>query len=133
MNVKPTIGQALFQTTINQITEEVADGDYDYRCYQPAVSKLDKPIQYTDEDGKEYVFKYIVRDGNNRYELPWRYFPCCVISGQDEYSLLQYGAIANAPTREKKNDCTPADVQYMIRLGFEHKKMKKILMLLLMF
>lgn len=119
------VGQALFQTTINQITEEVADGDYDYRCYQPAVSELDKPIHYTDEDGKEYVFKYIVRDGNNRYELPWRYFPCCVISGKDEYSLLQYGAIANAPTREKKNDCTSDDVKYMIQLGFKHKKIVK--------
>lgn len=119
------VGEALFQTTINQITEEVADGDYDYRCYQPAVSELDEPIHYTDENGKKYVFKYIVRDGNNRYELPWRYFPCCVISGEDEYSLLQYGAIANAPTREKKNDCTPDDVKYMIQLGFEHKKIEK--------
>jgi len=119
------VGQALFLDTINQITEEVAAGDYDYRCYQPAVSVLPEPIQYTDEDGREFVFKYIVRDGNNRFELPWKYFPCAIISGKDEYSLLQYGAIANTPTREKKNDCTVDDIKYIIRKGFDHNKIEK--------
>ena len=119
------VGQALFQDTINKITEEVADGEYDYRCYQPAVSLLKEPIEYIDEDGKHFTFKYIVRDGNNRFELPWKYFPCAIISGEDEYALLQYGAIANAPTREKKNDCTSDDVKYMIQKGFEYGKIQK--------
>lgn len=119
------VGQALFQQTIDQITEEVADGEYDYRCYQPAVSVLPEPIHYVDEDGSEFTFKYIVRDGNNRFELPWKYFPCAIISGEDEYSLLQYGAIANAPNREKKNDCTEDDVKYMIQKGFQYGKIAK--------
>jgi hypothetical protein len=114
------VGQALFQTTIDEITNNVASEGYDYRCFQPAVSKLKEPIEY---NGK--VYKYIVRDGNNRYELPWNYFPCAVISGETEYALLQYGAMSNNPTKEKKNDCTPDDVKYMIQLGFKHNEIEK--------
>lgn len=114
------VGQALFQTTIDEITNSIITEGYDYRCYQPAVSELPEPIEY---EGK--VYKYIVRDGNNRFELPWEYFPCAVIEGESEYDLLQYGAISNNPSKEKKNDCTPDDVKNMIRLGFEHKKIEK--------
>jgi len=114
------VGQALFQTTIDEITNNVASEGYDYRCFQPAVSKLKEPIEY-----KGKVYKYIVRDGNNRFELPWNYFPCAVITGESEYGLLQYGAMSNNPTKEKKNDCTPDDVKYMIQLGFKHNEIEK--------
>jgi hypothetical protein len=114
------VGQALFQTTIDEITNSVYSEGYDYRCFQPAVSKLETPIEH---DGKTYI--YIVRDGNNRYELPWKHFPCAIISGESEYSLLQYGAISNNPTKEKKNDCTPDDVKYMIQLGFKYNEIQK--------
>lgn len=114
------VGQALFQTTIDEITNNVAAEGYDYRCYQPAVSKLKEPIEY-----KGKIYRYIVRDGNNRFELPWKYFPCAVISGESEYALLQYGTMSNNPTKEKKNDCTPDDVKYMIQLGFKHNEIEK--------
>jgi len=118
------VGRALFLKTIEEITNEVynngnCDG-YDYRCWQPAVSALSEPVEY---NGKTY--RYIVRNGNNRYELPWNYYPCAIISGDTEYSLLQYGAISNNPSKEKKNDLTDADVKYMIQLGFEYGEIEK--------
>lgn len=114
------VGQALFQSTIDEITINVANEGYDYRCFQPAVSELSEWVEY-----KGNIYKYIVRDGNNRFELPWKYFPCAVISGESEYALLQYGAMSNNPTKEKKNDCTPDDVKYMIQLGFKHNEIEK--------
>jgi hypothetical protein len=114
------VGQALFQATIDEITNSIITEGYDYRCHQPAVSELSEWVEY-----KGKVYKYIVRDGNNRFELPWEYFPCAVITGESEYALLQFGAIANNPSREKKNDCTPDDVKYMIQLGFEHNEIEK--------
>lgn len=114
------VGQALFQSTIDEITINIANEGYDYRCFQPAVSELSEWVEY-----KGNIYKYIVRDGNNRFELPWKYFPCAVISGESEYALLQYGAMSNNPTKEKKNDCTPDDVKYMIQLGFKYNEIEK--------
>ena len=107
------VDQALFKSTQDEICDSIISEGYDYRCCQPAVSELNTPIEY-----KGKVYKFITRDGNNRYELPWDHFPCALIKGINEYSLLQYGAMANNPTKEKKNDCTPNDVKYIIRLGF---------------
>lgn len=114
------VGSALFLQTIDQIRDDIIENGYDYRCYQPAIEELPQPIEY-----KGKVYKYIVRDGNNRYELPWDYFPCALIKSEDEYSSLQFGAMANNPTKDKKNDCTPDDVKQMIRLGFKYGKIAK--------
>ncbi|NBW13136.1 MAG: hypothetical protein EBR82_34455 [Caulobacteraceae bacterium] len=114
------VDQALFKNTQDEIRDSIISEGYDYRCCQPAVSELDTPIKYK---GKTY--KFITRDGNNRYELPWNHFPCALIKGKNEYSLLQYGAMANNPTKEKKNDCTPNDVKYIIRLGFDCGEIEK--------
>ena len=114
------VGDALFLHTIDNIAEDIRTNGYDYRDFQPAVSELETPVEY---EGNTY--KWIVRDGNNRFELPWNYFPCAIISGDTEYSLLQYGAISNAPLPANKNDCTPEDVMYMIQKGFERGEIEK--------
>ena len=114
------VDQALFKSTQDEICDSIISEGYDYRCCQPAVSELDTPIEY-----KGKVYKFIARDGNNRYELPWDHFPCALIKGINEYSLLQYGAMANNPTKEKKNDCTPNDVKHIIRLGFNCGEIEK--------
>jgi len=114
------VDQALFKSTQDEICDSIISEGYDYRCCQPAVSELDTPIEY-----KGKVYKFIARDGNNRYELPWDHFPCALIKGKNEYSLLQYGAMANNPTKEKKNDCTPNDVKHIIRLGFNCGEIEK--------
>jgi hypothetical protein len=114
------VGQALFKGTQNNIRDSIINDGYDYHCYQPAISELDSPIEYC---GK--VYKYIVRDGNNRFELPWNHFPCALIEGKSEYSLLQFGTMANNPSKEKKNDCTPNDVKNMILLGFKYGEIEK--------
>jgi len=114
------VGQALFKKTQDEIRDSILNEGYDYHCYQPAVSELNPPIEYQGN-----VYKYIVREGNNRYELPWDYFPCALIKGNTEYSLLQFGAMANNPNKEKKNDCTPDDVKQMIRLGFEYGEIER--------
>tara|TARA_Y100000022_G_scaffold197942_1_gene207370 strand:+ start:674 stop:1939 length:1266 start_codon:yes stop_codon:yes gene_type:complete len=113
-------GKALFQKTQDEIRDDIIDNGYDYHCYQPAIEELPKPISY-----KGKVYKFITRDGCNRYELPWDRFPCALIECEDEYSALQYGCIANNPNKEKKNDCTPDDVKRMIRLGFQYGKIEK--------
>lgn len=119
-------GQALFLSTIDEITNDVIENGYDYRCYQPAASELAKPVRF---EGNTYT--HIVRDGNNRYELPWNEFPCAIIRSTfvdpeaAEYSLIQYGGIANNPSKEKKNDGTPDDVKALIRLGFKMNQIKK--------
>lgn len=114
------VGSALFLQTISDITNDIVNTGYDYRCFQPAIELLPEPIEF---EGK--VYKYIVREGNNRYSLPWKHFPCALIKGEDEYSSLQFGAMANNPNKEKKNDNTPDDVKRMIRIGFEHGKIAK--------
>ena len=114
------VDQALFKSTQDEIRDSILSEGYDYRCCQPAVSELDTPIEY---NGK--VYKFITRDGNNRYELPWDHFPCALIKGKNKYSLLQYGTMANNPTKEKKNDCTPNDVKHIIRLGFKYEEIEK--------
>jgi hypothetical protein len=111
-------GKALFLRTIGNITNDIIENGYDYRCFQPVIEELPEPIEF---EGK--VYKYIVRDGNNRFELPWTYFPCALIKSEDEYSSLQFGAMANNPNvKDKKNDNTPEDVKRMIRLGFKYGK-----------
>lgn len=115
------VGQALFLKTISDITNDIRDNGYDYRSFQPAIEPLPEPIEF---EGKTY--KYIVREGNNRYKVPWKYFPCALIEGEDEYSSLQFGAMANNSNNEKlKNYNTPDDVKRMIRIGFEHGKIDK--------
>lgn len=115
------VDQALFKGTQNEIRDSILSDGYDYHCYQPAVSELNPPVEYQGN-----VYKYIVRDGNNRFELPWDYFPCALIEGESEYSLLQFGAMANNPnSKEKKNDCTPNDVKHIIRLGFKYGEIEK--------
>jgi len=113
-------GQALFLKTISDITNDITDNGYDYRCFQPAIELLPEPIEF---EGK--IYKYIVREGNNRYGLPWKYFPCALIKGEDEYSSLQFGAMANNRLAFLKNDNTPEDVKRMIRIGFEYGKIAK--------
>ena len=108
------VGESLFPRTIREIETSIDEEGYDYRAWQPAVSRLDDFIHHK---GKTY--KYIVREGNNRYETRWRYFPCGIIEGDSEFALRQFGAISNTPNREKKNDCTPADVKSIIQDGFE--------------
>lgn len=114
------VGQALFLQTQHEIRDSIKEDGYDYHSFQPAISELSEWVTY-----RGNVYKYIVRDGNNRYELPWNKFPCALIKGENEYSLLQYGAMSNNPTQYKKNDITPDDVKYMIRLGFEYKEIEK--------
>ena len=114
------VGKALFQSTQDDIRDDILSNGYDYHCFQPAVESLPEPITY-----KGNVYKFIVRDGNNRFELPWDWFPCALIESVDEYSSLQYGALANNPNKEKKNDCTPDDVKNMIRIGFQYGKIEK--------
>lgn len=119
-------GQALFQSTIDEITQDVIDNGYDYHCHQPAVSKLKEPVHH---NGKTYL--YLDRDGNNRYALPWDDFPCAIIESTcndpqaAEYSLIQYGAIANNPNKEKKNDITADDVKHIIHIGFDMNQIEK--------
>ena len=114
------VGQALFLQTQHEIRDSIKNDGYDYHSFQPAISELSEWVTY-----KGNLYKYIVRDGNNRYELPWNKFPCALIEGENEYSLLQYGAMSNNPTQYKKNDSTPDDVKYMIRLGFEYGEIEK--------
>lgn len=114
------VGKALFLQTISDITNDIVNNGYDYRCFQPAIELLPEPIEF---EGKTY--KYITREGNHRHNLPWNYFPCALIKGEDEYSSLQFGAMANNPNKEKKNDNTPDDVKRMIRIGFEYGKIDK--------
>ena len=115
------VGQALFLKTISEIANDIVNGNgYDYRSFQPVIEELPEPIEF---EGK--VYKYIVREGNNRYSLPWKHFPCALIKSEDEYSSLQFGAMANNPSNDKKNDNTPEDVKRMIRIGFEHGKIAK--------
>lgn len=114
------VDQALFKGTQDEIRDSIISDGYDYRCCQPAVSALNPPVEYK---GKIYYF--IVRDGNNRVELPWDHFPCALIKGKNEYSLLQFGAMANNPNKEKKNDCTSNDVKHIIRLGFKYGEIEK--------
>ena len=113
-------GKALFQQTIDKIRDDIIDNGYDYHCFQPAIEKLPEPVEF-----EEKVYEYIVRDGINRFEIPWAHFPCALIKGESEYDSLQYGCMANNPNTEKKNDNTPEDVKRMIRLGFECGRIAK--------
>ena len=100
-------GKATFPKTIADINESIDEDGYDYRSFQPAVSVLDEPIEF-----EGLTYKYVVRDGNNRYETAWQYFPCAVIQGESEYYLRHYGAVANNPVaNELKNNITEDDVK----------------------
>ena len=122
IRIQTRVGKALFPETINEIADDIENGKgYNYRLPQPSVSELETPIIGT--DGKEK--KYAVRNGNNRYELPYQNFPCAIISG-DDYDLLRFGCTENNPdTWSKKNDNTPDDVKAMIQIGFDCGKVKK--------
>ena len=115
-------GKAIFPETINEIADDIENGKgYNYRLPQPSVSVLETPIIGT--DGKEK--KWAVRNGNNRFELPYQEYPCAIISGE-EYDLLRFGCTENNPdTWSKKNDNTDDDVKAMIQIGFECGKIEK--------
>lgn len=114
-------GKATFPKTIADITESIDNDGYDYRSYQPAVSVLDEPIEH-----EGLIYKYVVRNGNNRYATPWKYYPCAVIKGENEYWLKHFGCVANNPvTTELKNNNTEADVKWMIQEGFKEGVIKK--------
>lgn len=109
------VGQALFLDEIRDIEEDVIENGWQYRCAQPAVSKLENPIMGT--DGK--MKYYIVRDGNNRFEMKFSKYPCALIEG-NEYDLLRYGATSNNPSAyEKKRSNTKDDVKAMISIGID--------------
>ena len=121
--IQTRVGKALFPETIEEISDDIENGKgYNYRLPQPSVSKLVIPVMGT--DGKEK--KYAVRNGNNRFELPYQEFPCAIISGEEDYDLLRFGCTENNPdTWSKKNDNTPEDVKAMIQIGFECGKIEK--------
>jgi hypothetical protein len=121
IQIQTRVGQALFPDTIREICEDVIENGWNYRLPQPIVSELETPI--IGPDGKQK--NYVVRDGNNRFELPFSYFPCAVVSGE-EYDLLRLGCISNNPNSwSRKNDCTADDVKAMIQLGFKMGKIEK--------
>ena len=121
IKIQTRTGNATFPGTIAAITESIdTDGD-DYRSYEPAVSVLDEPIEY-----EGLTYKYAVRNGNNRYATPWKYYPCAVIQGDNEYFLKHFGCVANNPvTTELKNNNTEADVKWIIQQGFEYGVIEK--------
>lgn len=121
IEIQTRVGQALYPETIREIYEDVEENGWNYRLPQPTVSRLETPIIGPDGIPK----KYAVRDANNRFELPWAYLPCAIISG-DEYDLLRFGCIANNPNSwSRKNDCTADDVKAMIQTGFKMGKIEK--------
>ena len=122
VKIQTRVGKAIFPETINEIADDIENGKgYNYRLPQPSVSKLETPI--IGPDGKEK--NYAVRNGNNRFELPYQKYPCAVISG-DDYDLLRFGCTENNPdTWSKKNDNSPDDVKAMIQIGFECGKIEK--------
>tara|TARA_E500000331_G_scaffold356481_1_gene414960 strand:- start:145 stop:1476 length:1332 start_codon:yes stop_codon:yes gene_type:complete len=114
-------GKATFPKTIADINESIDEDGYDYRSFQPAVSVLDEPIEF-----EGLTYKYVVRDGNNRYETAWQYFPCAVIQGESEYYLRHYGAVANNPVaNELKNNITEDDVKIIIQEGLKEGVIEK--------
>lgn len=121
IEIQTRVGQAIFPETIREIYEDVQENGWNYRLPQPTVSRLETPVIGPDGIPK----KYAVRDGNNRFELPWTHLPCGIISG-DEYDLLKFGCVSNNPNSwSRKNDCTPDDVKAMIQTGFRMSKIEK--------
>ena len=121
IKIQTRTGNATFPGTIAAITESIDNDGYDYRSYQPAVSVLDKPIEH-----EGLTYKYAVRNGNNRYATPWKYYPCAVIQGDNEYFLKHFGCVANNPvTTELKNNNTESDVKWIIQQGFEYGVIEK--------
>tara|TARA_E500000331_G_C17197364_1_gene687740 strand:- start:139 stop:1239 length:1101 start_codon:yes stop_codon:yes gene_type:complete len=123
-------GMALFPATIATINDDIKDNGWDYYTYQPAVSEITEEFCKENNvpfplivDGEEKT--HIVRDGNNRFETDWDFFPCAIIEG-DEYDLKRFGTIANVPdNKTKKNDCSDEDVISIIQEGFELKRIEK--------
>ena len=122
IKIQTRVGKALFPETILEIADDIEKGrGYNYRLPQPSVSEFETPVIGTDGKAK----KYAVRNGNNRFELPYQNFPCAIISGK-EYDLLRFGCTENNPNAwSKKNDNTPDDVMNMIQIGFEYGEIEK--------
>ena len=116
--VQTRVGASLFPGTIDEIYADVEDTGWKYRLSQPAVSRLETPIIF-----KGVEKKYIVRDGLNRFELPYENFLAALIEGtgeNPEYALQKFGCTANNPDAyTRRNENTPEDVAALIRRGID--------------